>query len=352
MFTQFHNPKSLHGDLLDFYLANGWFRSGQYIYTTKILNLNGKLYSPIRIRLPLEGYEFRKSLRKLWNKNQQFETVFRKAFISREKEELYQKHKLRFDGYVSQTIKDALQDGGETTIYDTYEVAVYDDKKLIAVSFFDLGEKSMASIIGLFDPEYSSYSLGFYTMLAEIKYGKKNGFEFYYPGYVIPNYPKFDYKLRIGEVDFYKAKEDEWLPFPKMKKTDLPSEVIENQLVKMGMVLKMHAIDYKIYFYPLFDKGYMNHIGELQELEAPLFIQLQTPINNQKLVIDYDLQKHCYKLTQFHGFSKPIENFYDSSTHQVYDTFKTLLVRQFKFKESEKPEEIAKAILEMLRLSS
>jgi arginine-tRNA-protein transferase len=352
MFTQFHNPQSLHGELLDFYLANGWFRSGQYIYTTKILNFDGKLYSPIRIRLPLEGYEFRKSLRKIWNKNQQFSTVFRKAFISREKEELYQKHKLRFDGYVSQTIKDALQDGGETTIYDTYEVAVYDGEKLIAVSFFDLGNKSMASIIGLFDPDYSSYSLGFYTMLAEIKYGKKKGYKFYYPGYIIPNYPKFDYKLRIGEVDFYKAKEDKWLPFPEMNNNDLPSEVIENQLIKMGMVLKMHAIDYKIYFYPLFDKGYMNHIGELQELETPLFIQLQSPINNQKLVIDFDLQKHCYRLTQFHGFLKPIENFYDSSTHKEYDTFKTLLIRQFKFKESKKPEEIAKTIMEMMKLSS
>jgi len=68
MFTQFHNPKSLHGELLDFYLANGWFRSGQYIYTTKVLNFDGKLYSPIRIRLPLENYEFRKSLRKFGKK--------------------------------------------------------------------------------------------------------------------------------------------------------------------------------------------------------------------------------------------------------------------------------------------
>ena len=118
------------------------------------------------------------------------------------------------------------------------------------------------------------------------------------------------------------------------------------------MVLKMHAIDYKIYFYPLFDKGYMNHIGELEELETPLFIQLQTPINDQKLVIDFDLQKNCFRLTQFHGFLKPIENFYDSSTHQKYPTFKTLLIRQFKFKVSEKPEEIAMTILKMMQMNS
>ena len=39
------------------------------------------------------------------------------------------------------------------------------------------------------------YSLGFYTMLLEIDFGIKSGAEYYYPGYVVPNYFKFDYKL-------------------------------------------------------------------------------------------------------------------------------------------------------------
>ncbi|HFB99628.1 MAG TPA: hypothetical protein ENJ53_02375, partial [Phaeodactylibacter sp.] len=204
MTTQFATPPSLHGEVLDDYLFHGWFRSGQYIYTSKILNFEGLLYSPIRIRLPLRGYHFRKSLRKVWKKNQRFQTIYRKATITSEKEILYQKYKSRLDGYVSPSIKSSLLDNHETSIYDTQEVAIYDEGKLIGFSFFDLGKKSMASIMGIFDPKYSRYSLGFYTMLAEIEYGKKNGFHYYYPGYVIPYYPKFDYKLRIGEVEFYR----------------------------------------------------------------------------------------------------------------------------------------------------
>jgi len=210
MSTQFHKPPSLFGTKLDTYLVKGWFRSGQYIYTVSSINIDGTRYYPVRIRLPLQGYEFRKSLRKVWNKNQCFTTVIRKAYITPEKEALYEKFLIRFDSYISPTLSDSLQEGGDTTIYNTYEAAVYEGKKLIAVSFFDLGKTSMASIMGVFDPAYSKYSLGFYTMLAEINFGKAKGFAYYYPGYVIPGYPKFDYKLRIGEVEFYDAEEDVW----------------------------------------------------------------------------------------------------------------------------------------------
>ena len=27
--------------------------------------------------------------------------------------------------------------------------------------------------------------------------------DYYYPGYVVPGYHRFDYKLKIGEVEFY-----------------------------------------------------------------------------------------------------------------------------------------------------
>lgn len=350
MFTQFHNPPNLHGEILDIYLANGWFRSGQYIYTSKILNFEGELFSPIRIRLPLENYTFRKSLRKIWNKNQKFQTIFHKAFINKEKEDLYKRYKTRLDGYVAKTLKDSLQEGGETTVYDTYEAAVYDDGKLIAVSYFDLGENSIASIKGIFDLEYSSYSLGIYTMLAEIEYGKKNGFKYYYPGYVIPGYPKFDYKLRIGTVDYYKAEFDLWLPFEKMKNEELPSVVIENQIVTMSHALEKAELNHKIYFYPLFDKGYLGNIGELAELKTPIFIKIKNLIfegEKRNIVIEYDLQKQVFRLGQFHGFGHPIQSYYDATTHKKYDTFRTLLIRELLIAESESVEEIIEEILNL-----
>lgn len=210
MSARFHNPPNLYGANLDAYLTKGWFRSAQCIYTLSSIPLEGELYYPIRIRLPLKDYTFRKSLRKIIKKNKQFRTISQRAVITPEKEALYQKFLVRFDTYIEPTLIDSLQEGGETTIYDTYEIAIYDEDKLIAVSFFDVGATTMASIMGVFDPAYSKYSLGFYTMLAEIQFGKINGFEHYYPGYVIPGYPKFDYKMRIGEVEFYDADADIW----------------------------------------------------------------------------------------------------------------------------------------------
>ena len=227
MFPTFHHPDNLHGVALDKYLEKGWFRAGQYIYTIQHLLLDGAIYSPIRVRLALKGYQFRKGLRKLIKKNQIFQTDFQASVITDEKEILYHHHIQRLEGFVSPTLRDSLMDGGLNNIYDTYEVQVYDEDQLIATSFFDLGEKTMASINGIFHNDYEKYSLGFYTMLMEIKFGIENDFEYYYPGYVIPGYPKFDYKLRIGEVEFYDANKDIWYTIEELKDTEMFETVIE-----------------------------------------------------------------------------------------------------------------------------
>ena len=69
----------------------------------------------------------------------------------------------------------------------------------------------------MYDPEYDRYSLGFYTMLLEIEYCMELGLKFYYPGYVVPGYSRFDYKLRIGDVDYFDLYSKEWLPFSALQ---------------------------------------------------------------------------------------------------------------------------------------
>ena len=87
MFTQVHHPKLMPPQLLDRYLARGWFRMGQTIFTCHFLNFKNNLYTAIWTRLDLQGYTFRKSLRKIINRNnQRFKTVFRKAIFDQEKE--------------------------------------------------------------------------------------------------------------------------------------------------------------------------------------------------------------------------------------------------------------------------
>ena len=73
------------------------------------------------------------------------------------------------------------------SIFDTYEVAVYDGSKLIGLSYFDFGQKSVASLLSVYDvtDEYKKYSLGVYTMLLEVVYAQEQDKTYYYPGYVL-----------------------------------------------------------------------------------------------------------------------------------------------------------------------
>ncbi|MEM9992319.1 MAG: arginine-tRNA-protein transferase, partial [Bacteroidota bacterium] len=186
----------MSGATLDHYLAKGWYRMGQGIFTCHFLCFGERIYSAIWLRLSLKDYTFRKSLRKVIKRNQQFKTLIRPAQIDKQKEILYQRYRwYSFKGNISTSLQESLQDGGHTNIYNTYESCVYDGDKLVAVSFFDLGDNSIASILGMYDPDYAGYSLGFYTMLVEIQYGQAQQFDYYYPGYIVPGYERFDYKM-------------------------------------------------------------------------------------------------------------------------------------------------------------
>ena len=88
--TEKYLPKKLSGTELDDYLERGWYRMGQQLSTCQFLFFNDKLYSPVWLRLPLEGYTFRKSMRKIINRNRaKYEVIIRPQIMSEEKDDLY-----------------------------------------------------------------------------------------------------------------------------------------------------------------------------------------------------------------------------------------------------------------------
>ncbi len=327
MFTQYYYSNNIYGEKLDYFLSKGWFRSGQGVNSANIINFGGKLYSPVRVRLSLLDYQFKKRLRKLINKNNQFTTICRKSFFSTEKENLYQQFRQKYHQQVPVSLKRYLQDDFQNSVFNTYEIAVYDQKKLIAVSFFDVGLKSIASILGVYDESYAAYSLGFYTMLAEIDYSRKNRFQYYYPGYVVPGFPKFDYKLRIGKVNYYEPAKDAWLPFDELKTDELPALVIEKKLTNLSKLMTGSNINHQIMYYPYLDKGFINYIDEQSELANPLFIKIFHEQKHQNLAIEYNYEKNCYQLGSFIGFEHPIEGHPFYTSHLNYETFESCLIK-------------------------
>ena len=127
MFTEIHYPEFLPHKKLDEYLDRGWFRMGQMIFTCRFLCFDGKLYTAVWTRLDLKEYAFRKSVRKIFNRNnKRFRIVIRKAIFDREKNDLYLIHRQRFGGFVSSNLRKSLFGDADYNIYDTWETCVYD----------------------------------------------------------------------------------------------------------------------------------------------------------------------------------------------------------------------------------
>ncbi len=303
MFAEKHYPDIMRPEDLDAYLSEGWYRMGQTIFTTHFLCFGEGFYSAVWVRLSLPDYRFRKSLRKIIRRNKsEFSVKIRKALLNREKEQLYQAYRGSFPGLLAPNLRESLLDGEEFNIYNTYEVSVYHDDTLIAASFFDLGGDSVASIMGMYHPDYGKYSLGFFTMLMEIDFAQKHGFKYYYPGYVVPGYERFDYKLRIGKVDYYDLSSSNWLSYEQLEHSDIPLNAMKQELRSLQQRLGAQGIDANLLYYPLFE---VNLFGfwRTNFFDHPVFLHIPLPNERQKhLIAVYDVRQSTFFLYQCSPF--------------------------------------------------
>lgn len=187
---------------LDNMLAVGFFRTANYMLRTRVLLYNSDLYNLFHIRYDLGIYTLPKSMRKIYNRNKKYFYHKVSPFVNtREKEEMFNRHKNRFKGSNPDSLNRYLYDYEVSNRFKTYQVEIFDKEtdELAAYSIFDLGYKSMASILGIFDQKYEKYSLGLYSMILEIEYGQQHNFAFYYPGYIADKPSPFNYKIRLGK---------------------------------------------------------------------------------------------------------------------------------------------------------
>ena len=157
----------------------------------------------IPLRIDLKKFSISKSQRRNVKKNQDLRTVIRPVEITAEKESLFEKHKQRFKEGVPDSIYDFLSFDAARVPCEANEVCVYDNEKLLAASFFDVGEKSISGVYAMFEPTETGRSLGIYTMLLEIEYARENGKEFYYQGYAYEGNSFYDYKKRFNNLERY-----------------------------------------------------------------------------------------------------------------------------------------------------
>ncbi len=197
---------------MDALWSGGWrhFGSQFFRYNFGIYNEEIRRVLPLRIRL--SEFTFSKAQRRILRKNEDLDVAIVPIAITDAAVELFHRHKRRFDHGVPDSIYDFLSPQPATRPCEAKEVRVTSGDRLLAVSYFDLGEKSTSGIYGIFDPEESKRSLGIFTMLKEIEFAIDSGMQFYYLGYAYEGESFYDYKKRFRGTECFDWN-GKWTPF-------------------------------------------------------------------------------------------------------------------------------------------
>lgn len=199
---------------MDFLLANGWRHFGTQFFRYNVGFYRNEIRRVIPLRIRLADFSISKNQRRILKKNQDLRTVIRPIEITAEKENLFERHKLRFDHGIPNSIFDFLSFSPSNIPCEALEVCVYDKKNLLAASFFDVGASSTSGIYAMFAPEEKHRSLGILTMLYEIKFSIQNNKTFYYQGYAYEGESFYDYKKRFNAIEKFDWKGN-WTNYEK-----------------------------------------------------------------------------------------------------------------------------------------
>jgi arginine-tRNA-protein transferase len=292
---EYSYPRSLSQAALDRYLRQGWFRTGQGLFRFQVLYIEGQVYSVVNVRLPLRSYEPGKALRRLLRRNRQrFRLEWGPAESGGEREDLFQQMKGRFKGFLAPTLQEFLSNGREGSIFGTRELRVYEGSRLVAVSFFDEGKESAAGLLGLYSPDYASSSLGLYTMLEEVCRARDEGKKFYYPGYILKNYPQFDYKLRLGPMQFMPPQGGHWQPLDRLEQSLFPAEALQIAQLEAMQALSEAGLPCRLRPYPFFALGHIFCDDDF--VKTPLL--LSCDLGSLELLVEYHPESGTYSLSR------------------------------------------------------
>lgn len=301
MLAELHYPiNSLKGEQLDEYLERGWFRMGQTIFTTNFLKFNGLLYSVMWLRIDLLNFIPTKTHQKLQKLNAKFRVEIKPSIaLTSEHLILFNKYKNHVPFDAAPSLSHLLYDDKFSNVFDSYEVNIYDEQKLIACGIFDLGRDASTGITCFYDPDYQKHSLGKYLMFLKIDFSKKQGMSYFYPGYFAPDYPMFDYKLDLAKpfLEFLDLSTNLWKPFEEYVYEEIPLVEMTQKLEKLSVCLTKRKFKHFFLKYEYFDADLSATMNGAGTFDFPVFILcFERDDNVSNPLIVYDVISQQYHL--------------------------------------------------------
>lgn len=206
---------SVPSPLADQLWAGGWWFLGTTFFRQCAILWHGRPEPLVHLRVVLDQYRPSARLRRLQRKNADLRAEVRPALVDAERRRLFDRHKTRFQEGVPDSIDDFLGPSPGLHPVRAVEFDVHCGPELVAVSYLALGEKSTASLYGVFEPALAPRSLGWFTMALELEWARARGYQYYYPGYTLAGPSPMDYKKRLPALEAYEWNNG-WRPFAEV----------------------------------------------------------------------------------------------------------------------------------------
>lgn len=194
---------SIMPEQLDALLEDGWRHFGTHFFRYSLNLYKGDIRRVLPLRIRLENFRPSKSQRRVLHRNAALRVENRPIEITDEADELFHRHKQRFDHSIPASIYEFLSPEPANVPCDAREIAVYDNERLMAVSYFDVGENTLSGIYAMFEPDEADRGLGIFTMLKEIEFARQTGRDLYYQGYAYEGESFYDYKKRFSGTEAF-----------------------------------------------------------------------------------------------------------------------------------------------------
>ncbi|MBB6461291.1 GNAT family protein [Flammeovirga kamogawensis] len=302
------NDENLAPQKIDELLAKGYFRHAQNMASYEMMFFEEKMQGVLPLRCALTPNMFTKSQRKKINQTEKkfiveicplkITKAHKKLFTEYRKKRFNEDDKVLIEYFGVESDQDL-----DTLPYSTWQISFWYDNQLAAVSYFDVGENAISSLMAIYDEQFKSDGLGFISMLIEMKWAQSNGMNYYYPGYTLDQPSCFDYKLRLPNVEYFDW-QGKWKFWDSI---DLKSTKRSITLHKLQQGVKeinktAVVVGYVKEEENFFGSLWHNMFDYTQAVEAPIYISYPIGQFHQMTVIylpdedQYLVKPHLFKL--------------------------------------------------------
>lgn len=201
---------SVPAEILDKVWAAGWRHFGRYFFRYSHQQANDGVQTITPLRIDLASCTFTKSQRRVLHKNADLRHEVGPARIDDELRGMFERHKRRFTHNVPDALETFLGDDPAHGPCECRLLRVFAGERLMAASFFDVGQEAASSVYGLFEPEFAKRSPGILTLLLEIEHARALGLRWLYPGYATHEPSAYDYKKQFRGTEALDWQKFEW----------------------------------------------------------------------------------------------------------------------------------------------